>query len=93
MYIVLELNLNPQKIMATFCVMGAELANVQNAMSSRLFGVIKNNNISSHLLIEIYSFPGSFVMTEMIMEISNMFSLQITWRLQNHHFFTSRFFL
>ena len=36
----------------------------------------KNKNISSHLLVEICSFPGSFEMTETIRGIKIMFSLQ-----------------
>ena len=82
----------PQKIMATFCVMGAELANVQNAISSRLFGVIKNINISSHLIIEICSFPGSFVMTETIMGYQICFPYKKNQEVKNHHFLSPDFF-
>ena len=38
----------------------------------------KNKNISSHLLVEICSFPGSFEMTETIRGYQNRFSLPKT---------------
>ena len=53
----------------------------------------KNKNISSHLLIEICSFPRSFVMTEPIRGYQKDVFLTTKSGGKNHHFFNHRIFI